>query len=183
MNTESTTSKLTNSWRSTSFGRAVHVIPSAAAWTLLIVALLLTALLSGWYLLAVLLAGGLTASQPFPVGAILAGLWAITGGLARIVAKCVASPRTVGVTLGLIPALLSIVGITWALSAPDIALFLARDMGWDGADVLQVQKFPVRAIRNAPSAFHLAQNLSPQLFQNIEYKQTGKLKRTSSLTI
>jgi len=164
---------------STRLRHGMRLIVAAASWALLIFAVLLTALLAGWVLLAFLLLGGLTASQPLPVVPILVLLLALTTGLAWLVARYVASPRSVGLTIGLMLALVSIVGATWALSSSDQALFLARDMAWDGSDVWQVQKFPERVIGNAPPVFHFKRNPSPQLFQTIEYKQGGQLKQAS----
>jgi CubicO group peptidase (beta-lactamase class C family) len=153
-------------------------ILAAASWAALILVTLVTALLAGWVLLAaVLLGSGPTGAQPVP--AILLTLLAATGGLAWRVARYVASPRGVGLAVAALLALVSVVGVTWALSAPDWALYVARDMAWDGTDVWQVPKFPERAIANAPPAFRFRQNLSPQLFQTIEYEQGGQLKRAS----
>lgn len=157
----------------------LHLLLAVASWGALSLTVLLTALLAGWILLAVPLVGGLTPSQPIPVPMILAVLLAMTGGFAWLVSKYVASPRHVFLAIGLILSLLFIVGVTWALSAPKHALFLARDMAWDGTDVLQVQQFPVRTISNAGPAFHFQQKLSPQVFQALEYKQEGQVKQAS----
>ncbi len=161
--------------RSTRSRRVVRLIGAAAGWTMLVVAMLLTALLAGW----VLLAAGLLGGGQLPVVAILGALLAITAGLAWLVARYVASPRRVGLVIGGMLAMVLIVGVTWALSAPDQTLFVARDLAWPGGDVLEYQKYPQRAVNNAPPAFHFQQNLSPQLFQMIEYTLNGQAKQTS----
>jgi CubicO group peptidase (beta-lactamase class C family) len=147
-------------------------------WVPLVMAVLLTTLLAGWILLAEVLVGGLTPSQPIPVIPILGALIAVTGGLAWPVTKYIASPRSVVLVIGLILALFLVIGVTWALSSPETALFLARDMAWDGTDVLQVQQFPERAISSPPSAFHFQQNLAPQLFETITYNLNGQEMQT-----
>jgi CubicO group peptidase (beta-lactamase class C family) len=111
--------------------------------------------------------------------AIFLALVAVTSVLAWLVARYIASRRRVGLVIGLTLILLSIVGVTWALSAPDEALFLARDMAWPGGDILEYLKYPQREIRNAPPAFHFQQKLSLQAFQTIEYKQGGQIKQAS----
>ncbi len=157
----------------------LRLVVATGSWALLISVTLLTALLAGWVLLAVVLLGGLTRSQPIPVIPILGSLITVTGGLAWLVARTIASPRKVGLVIGLILILFLIIGTTWAVSSPTQALFLARDMSWDGTDVWQVQQFPERAISNAAPAFHFKQNLSPQLFQVIGYNSGGQLRQAS----
>ena len=161
------------------FGRTMQVISTLTGWMLLVLTLFLTALLGGWVLLAVVLLGGLTASQPIPVVLILTVLLAITSGLAWLVARYIGSPRSVGLVISSILALFFIIGATWILSAPDNALFLARDMSWDGADVGQVRLFPERAISNAEPAFYFQQHLSPKLFDTITYMLNGQTKQNS----
>lgn len=79
-----------------------------------------------------------------------------------------------------IPPLL-VAGGTWVLSFPDQALFLARDIVWGPSDVWDYQKFPARAVNNAPPVFHFQQSLQPELFQTmtIEYKQAGQVQQAN----
>ncbi len=147
------------------FKPALRLILAAAGWTVLIAVALLTACLAGWILLgALLLRGG-----QLPVIAALVVLMAATAGIAWLVARFVASARAVTIAIGALAAILLLIGVTWALASPDQALYLAREMAWDGATVWDYQKYPQRPIHNAPTAFHFAQNASPQLFQSVAY--------------
>jgi CubicO group peptidase (beta-lactamase class C family) len=150
------------------------------SWALLMLTLLLTALLVGWILLAVVLLGsGPSAdAQPPPAVPLLVFLL-ITGGLAWLLVRFFASARLVALAVGSTLILLLVAGVTWALSAPDRALFLARDMAWGPSDVWDYQKFPERVVTNAAPAFQFQQRLRPDLFQTIEYKQAGQLKQAN----
>jgi CubicO group peptidase (beta-lactamase class C family) len=148
-------------------------------WAALLLAVLLTTLLSGWILLGIVLLGSGPSTAGQPVPAILAGIVAVTGGLVWLTARYLASWRRVGLAIGLILALVALVEVTWALSSPNQALYLAREMAWDGSDVWSAQKFPQRTISNALPTFHLPQNLAPRLFQTIQYRQGGQVKQTS----
>jgi CubicO group peptidase (beta-lactamase class C family) len=81
--------------------------------------------------------------------------------------------------IGIFLALFLIIGVTWTLASPTTALFLARDIAWDGTDVLQVKQFPERSISNSAPVFNLRRNLSPQLLTTITYKLNGETKQTS----
>jgi CubicO group peptidase (beta-lactamase class C family) len=144
----------------------------------LMLALLLAATIAGWALLALVLLGSGPTSED-PVLPVLLALVAATGGLAWLVGRYVASARYVALAIALMLALPVAVGTTWALSCPDPALFLARDIAWGESDVRDYQKFPERIIHNAPPVFRFKQRLSPQLFQTIEYRSEGQLKRAS----
>jgi CubicO group peptidase (beta-lactamase class C family) len=140
--------------------------------------LLLTAVILGWILLGlVLLGSGPRADADAPTGVILLGLLAVTGGLAWVVAGFFTPARMVVLTLAATTAVLFVAGATWALSSPDRALYLARDIAWGPSDVLDYQKFPRRAVNNTAPAFQFKQQLSPELFQTIEYKQDGQVKQ------
>ena len=183
----------TTSKPSTRFGRAIIVLSGVAAWLLLILAGLLTALLLGWVVLGVLLLGSGPYAAGIPVPVILLALLALTGCLAWLTARYFASWRRVGQSTGLIVALVFFVGAIWALSAPNYALYYAREIAWGGNDapdyaravaqggtcIHYSQRFPQRAVNNAAPAFHFPQSPSPQLFQTIQYKQGGQVKETS----
>ena len=169
---------------STPLPRVVWVVLGSASWGLLILAALLTAFLLGWVMLGVVLIGSGPCSGPTapPVLPILAGLLVITLGLAWLSVRFAASWRQVGRAIAVIFVLLAIVETTWALSAPDQALYFARNMTWGGPTVGGVrdsQTFPQRTIQNGPSAYHFPQNPSPQLFRTIQYVQAGQLKQAS----
>jgi hypothetical protein len=81
--------------------------------------------------------------------------------------------------IALMFASVAVSAVTWAQSAPDQALYLARGMALDGSDVRNYLKYPEQAIRNAPVVFPFQQNLAPQLFQTIAYRQGGQAKQSS----
>lgn len=190
MTTTSRISELRTSKPSIRFGAAILGV---AAWALLTPAVLITALLIGWVLLGVVLLGSGPDAAGTPVAGILLALLALTIGLAWLTARYFASWRRVGQSTGLIVALVFLVGATWAVSAPNYALYYAREIAWGGNDApdyaraiargatsTQVDgRFPQRAVNNAAPVFHFPQNLSPQSFQTISYKQGGQVKQTS----
>lgn len=168
--------------RSSPFGRALRAIVGVAAWGLLLFILLLTLLLAAWVLLAVVLLGsGPATDTDGPTLVVLAVLLALTGGLAWLVARYVAPARRVVWTVGSILALLLIIGTTWALSSPDQALFLARDMAWSESDVWDYQKFPERVVNNASPVFRFKESPARQLFQTMtmEYTSEGEPKQAN----
>jgi CubicO group peptidase (beta-lactamase class C family) len=141
---------------------------------------LLTALAAGWILLGVMLLGSGPSADADPPSAVVAlVLLALTGALAWLVARFFASARMVGLAIGSILVLLLVAGGTWALSSPERALFLARDMAWGPSDVWDYQKFPERVVNNASPAFQFKQSLQPELFQTmtIEYRRDGQVKQ------
>mgnify|MGYP001255416241 FL=1 len=163
-------------------GDALRVVVASISWVLLMAMALLTALGVGWILLGMVLlgAGPSADADPPPVVAALV-LLAVTGALAWVVARFFASARTVGLVIGSTLVLLLVAGVTWTLSSPDRALYLARDIVWGPSDVWDYQKFPERAVHNAAPAFHFEQRLRPELFQTmtIEYKQGGQVKQAN----
>ena len=176
--TKSIPSKTLTSGHFAVFRPAVQVLLAGASWAVLIIMTLLTTLLGGWILLAaVLLHSGPTNEQP--VLPIMLALLAVTGGLAWLVAKYVASPRNVVRVIRPVLALMCIIGAIWSVSAPAQALYLAREMAWDGTDIGELWKYPQRVIKNARPTFYFQQNLTPQLLQTIEYRQDGQVKRPS----
>lgn len=164
------------------FGNALRVLLASVSWILLMAAVLLTALGVGWILLGmVLLGAGPSADADPPPMVVALVLLAVTGALAWVVARFFASARMVGLVIGSTLVLLLVAGVTWTLSSPDPALFLARDIVWGPSDVWDYQKFPERAVHNAPPAFQFKQSLRPELFQTmtIEYKQGGQVKQAT----
>ena len=171
--------KLTTSKGSTKLGPAASIVLGVAAWALLILAGLFSMLLLGWILLGIILLGNGPSTNGVPVPEILIGLLALTGCLAWLTTRYFASWRRVGLIIGLILVLTSIVELTWALSAPNQALYFAREMVWGENDIHSYQKYPQRVVSNAPPVFTFPQNPSPQLFQKIRYQQAGQMKQTS----
>ncbi len=158
---------------------ALQLIGAIACWVVLFLAVFLTAFLIGQILLGIVLLGSGPAPAVGSVPAMLAGLLAVTAGVAWLIARFVASWRSVGRVVGLFVGVLALVGVTWALSAPDQALFYAGDFTRDGGNPRDYQEYPQRAIDNGPLVYHFAQNPSPRLFQTITYRQGGQLKQAS----
>lgn len=162
--------------------RILRLLLAGVSWVLLLATALLTALGVGWILLGIVLLGAGPGADADPPPFIVAlGLLAITGGLAWLVARFFASTRMVGLVLGTMIVLLLVVGVTWTLSSPDQALFMARDIVWGPSDVWDYQKFPARAVNNAAPAFTLEQNLQPNLFETmtVEYRQDGQVNQVN----
>jgi CubicO group peptidase (beta-lactamase class C family) len=66
-----------------------------------------------------------------------------------------------------------------AFSSHEQAVWLARDMTWAGSNTWDCQKNPQRIVDNPSVAHHFPQNLSPQLFQTIQYTVNGQLRESS----
>lgn len=161
-------------------GHGLRFFLAVVGWALLLITSLLTFVAAGWILLGILLLGaGPSADAEPPPGLLVLALVALSGVLAWLVARFFASARRVTLVLVTMLVLLFIVGGVWALSSPEPALFLARDMVWGPSDVWDYQKFPARAVDNAPPTYYFKQNLRPELFQTmtIEYKQAGQVKQ------
>jgi CubicO group peptidase (beta-lactamase class C family) len=154
--------------------RAIQATLGAIGWSLLILAVLLTGYFTGWVLLAALLLRSGPTGDIYPVLLVLVGL---SGGLAWLVARYIASWQRVCQAIGIAFALVLIVGAVWASIYPDGALFLARQVGWGDSTLRDYELFPERAISNAPPVFHFQQKLSPELFQSIEYSSEGQWKQ------
>lgn len=164
------------------FRNILRVLLASVSWALLLAATLLTALGVGWILLGIVLLGaGPSADADPPPVVVALVLLVSTGALAWLVATFFASARIVGLAIGSTLVLLLVVGVTWTLSSPGRAFFLARDIAWGPSDVWDYQKFPERAVNNAPPAFQFKQSLRPELFQTmtIEYKQDGQVKQAN----
>jgi len=175
------------------FGRAAHWSLGVAAWALLVTAALLTALLLGWVLLGLALLGSGPYAAGAPVPWILLALLGSASSLAWLTTHYFAPWRVVGRAIGLVVALVLLVGTTWALSAPNAALYYAREIAWGGNDApdyakamaqagtgsLYSARFPQRAVNNVAPVFHFPQNQSTQLFQTIRYQQGGQVRQTS----
>jgi CubicO group peptidase (beta-lactamase class C family) len=153
-------------------------------WFALVLAALFTTIALGWVVLAIILLGsGPYTSGPGiaapPVLPILAGLVAATAGVALLTARVAASWHRVGQAIGLVVALVAIVGTTWALAAPNEALYFAREMAWDGSNVLDYTKAPQRAISASSSPYHFSPSSSSQVLQTVQYRQGGQWKQSS----
>ena len=153
----------------------LRVMGSTLGWIVLMLGTLLTGFFSGWALLAITLVG-----RP-PQEKVIIGLFvigAITLGMMWLVARFIASARRVGRIVGATLVLILIIWLGWSLKYPDRALFLAGEVGWGDSTVTDYERFPERTIRNAEPVFHFKKELSPALFQTIEYRSDGELKQT-----
>jgi len=158
------------------FRRGACVALSVFGWSTLVV----FALLAAWVLWWVALAAVLLHSRPGtdePVIAIAFVLLAITGALAWLVARFLASARSVGLALAVIVALATVGGTGFGLVFPDRTLALARQMAWGESDIKDYLRFPERAVGNAAPVFNFKKDLSPELFSTIEYRSGGEVKQ------
>ena len=152
---------------------------AAASWSGLIAAGLLTMVLLGWIGLGMVLVGGDPTTYAQPAPALLLALSALTVVLAFTTALYVGSWQSVGTVFALLLLVMALVGVTWTLSAPDQALYLAQGIAWDGNGIRNYLKYPQRLIANSPHSSYLKKDLSPQLFQSIQYSQRGRVKQAS----
>ena len=166
----------TTSRNSTWLRNVIRVTLAIIGWTILMLATLLTGFFSGWALLAASLLGRVPQDKVITV---LSVVLVITIGTGWLVARFIASARSVGRVVGLTLALILVVWMSWSVIYPDRALFLAREVGWGDSTVKDYEGFPERAVSNSAPAFHFKQNLSPELFQTIEYRSEGELKQTN----
>jgi CubicO group peptidase (beta-lactamase class C family) len=141
--------------------------------------LLVTTLLLGWIILGFVLLGSGPSQDTQPVSGIFLGLLVFCGISAWLTARYIASWRSVWTMIFVILAVVIFLGGVWMLSAPLEALYLARAIAWDGTGIGDYRKYPQRTIHNAPPIFHFRQNLSPNLFRSIEFRQSGQLKQMS----
>jgi len=160
--------------RSTWLGDMLRMILAIVGWTILMLATLLTGFFSGWALLAASLLGRVPQDKVITV---LSVVLVITIGMGWLVARFIASARSVGRVVGLTLALILVVWMGWSVINPDRALFLAREIAWGDSTVKDYERFPGRAVSNSAPTFHFKHDLSPELFQTIEYRSEGELKQ------
>ncbi len=153
---------------------AMRLILSVIGWAILMLAMLLTGFFSGWALLAAIRLGSLPQDK---VIAALGVVFAITLGIGWLIARSIASLRSVVRVVGSTLAIILIVWLGWSVIYPDRALFIAREVAWGESDVKDYEKFPERLVSNSAPAFHFKHNPSPELFQTIEYRSDGELKQ------
>ena len=168
--TRTSTMKKTSS-HSTWLRHVLRMIGIVVGWTILMLGTLLTGFFSGW----VFLPASVLSSAPLDeVIRIWLVLLAITVGMGWLVARFIASTRSVGRVVGLSLALILVVWMSWSVIYPERALFLARQVAWGDSTVKDYELFPERAVSNSAPAFHFKQDLSPELFQTIEYRSRGE---------
>lgn len=142
-----------------------------AGWAALVATVLLTGYVLGWVVMtAIVLHGGPAGDVP----PILSVLLVFTVALAWLVARFVASWRSVLRVMAIILGIQIVIGTVLTVSWPDGATYLARIVAWGESGVLDAERFPARVVRNAAPAYRYDQNLSPQLFETVEYRSEGK---------
>ena len=152
----------------------LRMIGAVVGWTILMLATLLTGFFSGW----VFLPASLLSTAPLDeVILIWLVLLAITIGMGWLVARFIASKRSVGWIVGSSLAIILIAWMSWSWMYPDRALFLARQVTWGDSTLRDYELFPQRAVSNAAPAFHFEEDLSPEVFQTIEYHSGSELKQ------
>jgi CubicO group peptidase (beta-lactamase class C family) len=168
-------------------GYPLRRLRAAVGWTAFLLATVGTTFALGQVALGVVILGSL----PYPAAPgvsgtptllIVTGAVVITAGFGWLTIRFAGSWRQVSRAVGFIVALVAIVEATWALSAPDQALYYARDQVYGKTNVggsHDSQTFPQRPIATSAAAFHFPQNPSPQLFQTIQFRQGGQLKQLS----
>jgi len=77
----------------------------------------------------------------------------------------------------LVFVVLFVIVSTGAVASPDYALFAARLIAWGRSDVRDYEKFPSRAINNAPPGFSFKKDLAPAHFTRVEYTYQGQPKQ------
>ena len=138
-------------------------------WFALLLILLVTTLLLGWIILGFVLLGSGPSQDAQPVSGIFLLLLIFCGISAWLTARYIASWRSVWTMIFVILAVVAFLGGDWMMSAPLQALYLARDIAWDGTGIGDYRKYPQRTINNAPPVFQFRQNLLPNHFRGIEF--------------
>ena len=159
---------------STSLRYVLRTIGAVVGWTILMLGTLITGFFSGWVLLAISLLARLPVEKvttPWLV------LLAFTVGMSWLVSRFIASARSVGRVVRTTFALILGIWTVWSVIYPERALFIARQVAWGDSTLNDHELFAKRPVRNAAPAFHFKQNLSPELFQTIEYRSNGQQKQ------
>lgn len=105
------------------------------------------------------------------VTAVLVG---IAAALSWLIARFVASRRTVIRVVAVLMVLMLVPATVWAIAFPDESTYLARAASWGESDVLDYQKFPAREVPNSAEAFDYPVQLTPELFGGISYRSGGQ---------
>jgi CubicO group peptidase (beta-lactamase class C family) len=173
--------------RPSRFQRIVSTTWMAVNLALFLMALVLTVLCAAWVLLGIVLLGSGPSPTAYPVPLtllvplILIVLVTLTGVLGWLIHRSGLRWVRLGVLTGFGAAVVAIVAATAAVSSPDWALWLARDMAWDGSNIWDYQKYPQQPIASPPVAYQFPQNLPPPALQTIDYTVNGQ-PRKSGLT-
>lgn len=146
---------------------------------------MLSLLFVSWVLLGVARRGSGPSPDAFPVPLtvevplILFVLLAMVSVLAWLTHRSGVSWPKLGIVATFVAGLVAVVVVTAAVSAPVQALWLARDMVWAGSNIWDYQKYPQQTVANPSPAYHFPEDLSPQLFQAIQYTINGQPQQSS----
>lgn len=162
-------------WRAAPARRALRIALGAIGWALLVPMLLLIAYLIGLVALAAVLLGRRTVLDEGLLVFLL--LLALSGALIWLLGRYLIRPRTVATVLVAILAAVAVAQATWALTSPEEALYVARQVAWGDSRVTDYQLFPTRAVANTPPAFHFRQRPAPELLQPITYRSAGQTRQ------
>jgi hypothetical protein len=99
--------------------------------------------------------------------------------LSWLVARFVASRRTVVRVVAVLVVIMLVPTVVWAIAYPDDSTYLARTASWGESDVLDYQKFPARKVPKSPAAFNYRKQLTPELFGGIPYRSGGQRKQAN----
>jgi CubicO group peptidase (beta-lactamase class C family) len=139
-------------------------------WGLFTSLLVFTGYILGWVVMtAIVLQSGPAGDVP----PILSVLLVLTGILAWLVARFLASWRSVLRVMAIVLGTQIVIGTVLTLSWPDGAVYLARIVAWGESGVLDAERFPARVVNNAAPAYSYGQRLSPELFGMVEYQSEG----------
>jgi CubicO group peptidase (beta-lactamase class C family) len=162
-------------WRMARPKFTLRVLVGAISWLMLVPLLIMFVHIMSFVVLAAVLLGKRTIlDEGFVI--FLVALAAMCG-FVWMLCRYVARPRTVGIIAGTIIAAAAIAETTWALSVPEKALYVARQVAWGDSRVTDYQLFPERAIANAPPVFHFQQRPAPSLLKPIEYQSGGQTRQ------
>jgi CubicO group peptidase (beta-lactamase class C family) len=156
--------------------RVARFALAVIAWATLMFFVVATAYFYWPIILAALLLDSGPSTEE-PIREIAAALLVITAILAFVVGRFVASYRAVGLAVSSTLALALIIGVTWARTSPNQALFMARAFAWSESDVKDYEKFPERVVANAGPVYDFKAEPSPELFETITYTSGGEQKQ------
>jgi CubicO group peptidase (beta-lactamase class C family) len=103
----------------------------------------------------------------------------IAAVLCWLVARFVASRRTVVRVVAVLVVIMLVPATVWAIAYPDESTYLARTAAWGESDVLDYQKFPARAVPNSAEAYNYPKQLTPELLGGIPYRSGGQQKQAN----
>jgi hypothetical protein len=118
----------------------------------------------------------LPSAEALIVTAVLIGFAA---ALYWLIARFVASRRTVVRVVAVLILLMLVPATVWAIAFPGESTYLARTASWGESDVLDYQKFPAREVPKSAEVFNYPQQLTPELFGGIRYRSGGQQKQAN----